>query len=127
MTINKLDTDGWWMAGSSHLYIPSQPCKVEHSNVAGSSTGRDETGTMHIDWLRRDVAKVYLHYNYMTSAELSYMFNLLQGKEFMFTYRDLGQTKTINAYVGESTYQFYSYDLNGDPVYSDVEIHVIEL
>lgn len=126
-TINKLDANGYWKVGSSNIYIPSQPCKVEHSNVAGSSTGRDETGVMHIDWVRRDVRKVFLHYNFMTAAELSFIFGLTQGKEFTFTFRDKGATETMSAYVGETSYEFYTYDINGVPIYRDVEIHVIEL
>ena len=125
-TINKLDTSGYWKVGSTNIYIPSTPCKIEHSNVVGSSSGRDESGVMHIDWLRRDVRKVYLHYNYMTASELSTLFALTQGKEFTLTFRDQGATKTLSGYVGETTYEFYAYDLNGVPVYKNVEIHVIE-
>lgn len=125
-TINKLDTQGYWKVGSTNIYIPSTPCKIEHSNVVGSSSGRDESGVMHIDWLRRDVRKVYLHYNYMTASELSTLFSLTQGKEFTLTFRDQGSTKTLSGYVGETTYEFYAYDLNGVPVYKNVEIHVIE-
>ena len=125
-TINKLDTQGYWKVGSTNIYIPSTPCKIEHSNVVGSSSGRDESGVMHIDWLRRDVRKVYLHYNYMTASELSTLFALTQGKEFTLTFRDQGATKTLSGSVGETTYEFYAYDLNGVPVYKNVEIHVIE-
>ena len=128
MTINKLDTDGKWMVGSSHIYIPSTPCKVEHSNVVGESSGRDESGVMHIDWLRRDVRKVYLTYNAITKTELSYMMNLMQGKEFTFKFFDQGSVKTMNAYVGESSYEFYSYSsAYNEAVYVNFEIHVIEM
>lgn len=127
MNINRLDTQGYWMVGSSHIYIPSTPCKVEHSNVVGSGSGRDESGIMHIDWLRRDVRKVYLKYNAITETELATMMSLMQGKEFTFTFRDQGATKTMSAYVGESSYEFYSYSSAfGEGVYVDFEIHVIE-
>ena len=127
MTINRVDTNGYWKVGSTNIYIPSQPCKVEHSNVAGADSGRDESGLMHIDWVRRDVRKVYLHYNFMTAAELSTLFALTQGKEFTFTFRDKGATETMSAYVGETSYEFYTYGANNTPIYRDVEIHVIEL
>lgn len=127
MTINKLDTDGKWMVGSSHIYIPSTPCKVEHSNIVGESSGRDESGVMHIDWVRRDVRKVYLKYNAITKTELAYMMNLMQGKEFTFKFYDQGTVKSISAYVGESNYEFYSYSsAYNEPVYVNFEIHVIE-
>ena len=128
MTINKLDTDGKWMVGSSHIYIPSTPCEVEHSNVVGASSGRDESGVMHIDWVRRDVRKVLLKYKAITASELSYMMSKMQGKEFTFKFLDQGSVQTINAYVGESKYEFYSYSsAYNEGVYTNFEIHVIEM
>lgn len=125
-SINRLDTQGWWMVGSNHIYIPAIETKVEHSNVVGSDSGRDETGIMHIDWVRRDVIKVFLVYKFMTAAELQYIFNLLQGKEITFTCRDRGQTVTFDGYVGESNYVFYNYGPNGEEIYKDVSINVIQ-
>lgn len=127
LNINKKDTDGYWMVGSSHIYIPSTPCKVEHSNITGSSTGRSEDGVMRIDWVRRDVRKVYLKYNAITESELAYMMSKMQGKEFTFKFLDQGSVQTMDAYVGESSYEFYSYSsVFGEPVYVNFEIHVIE-
>lgn len=126
MTINKLDTNGYWMVGSTHIYIPATPCKIEHSNITGSSTGRDESGYMHIDWVRRDVRKVYLTYKAITGTELAYMMNLMQGKEFSFTFLQDNVVQTINAYVGECSYESYSYVI-GDMVYTNFSINVIEL
>ena len=125
-TINQLDTHGWWMVGSDHIYVPSTPCRVEHSNIVSKSSGRDESGVMRIDWVRRDVRKVFLKYNYMTSNELYNLLHLMQGKEFTFKFFDKGSVQEINAYAGESSYEFYAYDVNGAKVYKDVEIHVIE-
>ncbi|MBR5775733.1 MAG: hypothetical protein IKY42_05695 [Bacteroidaceae bacterium] len=127
--INKVDTDGYWMVGSTHIYIPSVETKVEHSNVTGSSTGRSEDGVMRIDWIRRDVRKVYLKYKYMTATELNTLFALTQGKEFTFKFWDKGSVQSMSAYVGETTYNLYFYGsplTNNEKVYSDVEIHVIE-
>ena len=148
MTINKLDTLGRWMVrryvkpytnevwkdavttayptGYRPLYVPSTPCKIEHSNIVGPSSGRDETGHMHVDWVITDSAKVYLHYNAITGAELAYIQNLLQGQEFSLKYFDDNTIHTINAYASESSYQHYSYAL-GDIIYQDYEIHLIEL
>ena len=128
MTINRLDTQGWWKVGNTEIYVPSIETKVEHSNITGASTGRSEDGIMRIDWVRRDVRKVYLKYAAMTKSELSFLFNLMQGKEFKFYFRDKGVTEQMDAYVGETKYNFYSYGGYGsEEVYTDVEIHVIEL
>lgn len=125
MSIGKLDTSGYWMVGSSHIYIPSE-CTVKHSNVAGSSSGRGEDGVMYIDWVRTDVRKVYLTYKALSGAEVSYMESLMQGKEFTFTYMDNGTTVTISAYAAESSYEQYSYS-SGTQIYKNFTINVIEL
>ena len=127
MTINKLDTRGWWAVNGMPIYVPSTGTKVEHSNITGSSTGRDEAGVMHIDWVRRDIRKVYLTYKAMTDSELDYMLGLVQGKSFKFTFRDRGRTYVnVDAYCGESTFSFYSYAI-GDEVYTDVSMNIIEI
>lgn len=129
MTINKLDTDGNWMVGTSHLYIPSAGIKVQHTNVAGADSGRAEDGVMYIDWVRRDVVKVYLAWATMTESELNYTLGLLQGKEFVFKYIDHGSVRTINAYCAESNYELVStnYLGTGECLYADVSINVIEM
>lgn len=127
MAINTRDTQGYWMVGSQHIYIPSTPCSVEHSNVTAPATGRDENGDMHIFWLRRDVRKVLLTYNAITASELAYMMNLMQGSEFTFKFFDQGMVKIISGYVGESKYDFYSYSsVYNEPVYINFKINVIE-
>lgn len=126
MYINTLDTRGWWAVNGTPIYVPSIETKVEHSNVTGSSTGRDESGIMHIDWVRRDVRKVYLVYKGMTDEELDYMLALVQGKEFTFKFRDRGKVNTMSAYCGESSCNLYSYAI-GDEVYTDVSMNIIEI
>ncbi len=115
------------MVGNSAIYVPSSPCKVERSNVAGADSGRDESGIMHIDWVRRDVRKVFLKYNAISASELAYMQNLMQGKEFTFKFLDQGSVVTIDAYAAESSYELYNYSpIFDEGVYTNYEIHVIE-
>lgn len=122
----KLDTAGEWMIGSSHLYIPSAGIQVEHSNLAGSSSGRTEDGVMHIDWIRRDIRKVHLRWSVLTASELDYVLGLMQGKEFTLTFKDRGRVQTMNAYSSESSYTYYSAAL-GEDIYTDVSINAIEM
>lgn len=126
MAINKLDTNGYWKVGNTPIYIPSTPCKIEHSNVTGSDTGRDESGYMHIDWLRRDVRKIFLVYNAITGAEVDFLLNLMQGKEFTFTFLEGDTVETIDAYVGECSYEAYTY-WSGEKVYTKFSMNVIEM
>jgi hypothetical protein len=122
----KLDTAGEWMVNSSHLYIPSAGITVEHTNLAGSSSGRTEDGVMHIDWIRRDIRKVNLQWKVLTASELDYVLGLMQGKEFTLTFKDRGRVQTMNAYSSESSYTYYSAAF-GEDIYTDVRINAIEM
>lgn len=122
----KLDTAGEWMVNSNHLYIPSAGIKVEHSNLAGSSSGRTEDGVMHIDWVRRDIRKVNLQWSVLTASELNYILGLMQGQEFVLTFKDRGQVQRMSAYSSESSYTYYSAAF-GEDIYTDVSINAIEM
>lgn len=123
-SINTLDTDGYWMVDSSHIYVPHK-CKVEHTNVVASDSGRDETGYLQIGWVRADVRKASLTYTWLTGDELSYMMDLMQGKEFTFKFLEDDAVRSISAYVGECNYEHYNYG-NGTKVYKNFNINVIE-
>ena len=122
----KLDTKGEWKVNNNHLYIPSAGIKVEHTNLAGSSSGRTEDGVMHIDWVRRDIRKVNLQWKVLTASELDYILGLMQGKEFKLTFKDRGKVHTMSAYSSESSYTYYSAAL-GEDIYTDVSINAIEM
>ena len=122
----KLDTAGEWKINDKPLYIPSAGIKVEHTNLAGSSSGRTEDGFMHIDWVRRDIRKVYLQWKVLTASELNYILGLMQGQEFDITFKDRGEVVTMEAYSAESSYTYYSSAL-GEDLYTDISINAIEL
>lgn len=122
----KLDTAGEWMVNNNPLFIPSAGIQVEHTNLAGSSSGRTEDGIMHIDWIRRDIRKVHLRWKVLTATELNYILGLMQGKEFVLTFKDRGAKQTMNAYSSESSYVYYSAAL-GEDIYTDVSINAIEM
>ena len=121
----KLDTTGTWKVNSSPLYIPSAGIRVEHTNLAGSSSGRTEDGVMHIEWVRRDIRKVNLQWRVLTGSELNYILGLMQGKEFTLTFKDRGVVQTMSAYSSESSYTYYSAAL-GEDIYTDISINAIE-
>ena len=114
------------MVNGKPLFVPSAGIQIEHSNLAGSSSGRTEDGIMHIDWVRRDIRKVCLRWSVMTANELNYVMNLMQGKEFVLTFKDRGKVCTMNAYSAESSYTYYSAAL-GEDLYTDVSINAIEM
>ena len=122
----KLDTAGEWRVDGNHLYIPSAGIKVEHTTLAGSSSGRTEDGVMHIEWVRRDIRKVCLQWKVLTGTELDYILELMQGKEFTLTFKDRGRVQTMNAYSSESSYTYYSAAL-GEDIYTAISINAIEM
>ena len=83
---------------------------------------------MHITWIRRDLRKVNMTFKYLTGIEKDFMVNLMQGKEFSFTYYDSGLV-TITAYVGKCQYKQHTLALYGDEggLYEDFKINVIEM
>lgn len=123
MAINHLSEK--WKVGDSQIYEPSAGVSVQHENIAGSGSGRTEDGVIHIDWVRRDVRKVGLKWYVMTQAELDYIIDLMQGKEYTFTFPDRGKTYTIDAYSSNCSYTMYTYS-GGETIYRDVSINVIE-
>lgn len=122
---NHFDPENRWMVGESPIYEPSSSVTIQHENIAGSSSGRTEDGMMHIDWVRRDVRKIGIKWNVMSEDELNYIIDLMQGKEYLFTFPDRGQLYTIDAYSSNCSYTLYTYN-NGTPIYTDVSISVIE-
>ena len=122
----KLDTKGEWKVNNSPLYVPSAGIQVQHTNLAGSSSGRTEDGVMHIDWIRRDIRKVSLRWSVLTAAELDYVMGLMQGQEFTLTFKDRGKVQTMRAYSSESNYVYYSAALGTD-IYTEVSINAIEM
>lgn len=128
MGVGKIDTNGHWAVDGTSIYIPSD-CEIDHENVVSSDSGRTESGDMHITWVRRDVRKVNLTYNYLTASEVNAMVNLMQGKEISFTYYDNGVKTISHAYVGKCTYKQKTLALYSEEggLYSDFKINVIEM
>lgn len=124
--MNKLDIKGEWMVNGKPLFVPSAGIQIEHTNLAGSSSGRTEDGRMHIDWIRRDIRKVNLRWSVMTASELNYILGMMQGKEFVLTFKDRGFVCTMDAYSAESSYTYYTSAL-GEDIYTDVSINAIEM
>lgn len=103
MGICKLCTNGYWAVNGTPIYVPSS-VEIENDNIVTADSGRAESGAMYISWVRPTVPKVKLTYEHITGAEVAFMHNLMQGKEFNFTYYDNG-IKTMAAYCGKDSYK----------------------
>lgn len=127
MGICKRDTLGYWKVDGTALYVPSS-VTIENDNIVSSDSGRAESGLMYINWVRPTVRKVKLTYEKITGFEVAMMHNLMQGREFTFTYYDNG-IKTMSAYAGKDSYTQHNlgnYPNEGGE-YRDFTIDVIEM
>ncbi len=127
MAVGKLATNGWWAVNGTPIYTPSE-VEIQHDNMVSSDTGRTEDGGMHITWIRSDLRKVNMTFKYLTGNEVNMMVNLMQGKQFTFTYYDNGLV-SITAYVGKNSYKQHNLTLYADEggLYTDFKINVIEM
>lgn len=90
-----------WKVNNDELYLPSKAKpNFSHDNIVSPDSGRLEDGYMHIHWVRRDVRQIVLTWDVLTGNEMTYLRNLLQGQEFVFTFFDAG-VKTMDAYCGK--------------------------
>lgn len=127
MGICKIDTHGYWKVDGTAIYVPSS-IVIENDNIVSSDSGRAESGLMYINWVRPTVRKVKLTYEKITGLEVAFMHDLMQGKEFTFTYYDNG-IKTMSGYCGKDSYTQHNLGsyVNEGGEYRDFTIDVIEM
>ena len=123
------ELDNAWTVNGTPIYRPSADgINISHDNIVAPKSGRDEAGMMHIIWVRPDVVKVSITYEKLTGKQVTYLRNLMQGKEFTFTYEDDG-IKTINGYTGKISYDQKNLALypSEGGVYKNVQVNVVEM
>lgn len=127
MGVASLDTEGRWAVGDSPIYPPSE-IEYEHEGAVSSDSGRLEDGYMWKRWVRTDIRKLNLVYKALTGEEKDYLLQLMQGKDFAFTYYDNGVQEIASAYVGKCSYKGYSARQHASEggLYTDVKINVVE-
>lgn len=118
---------GKYAVNGTSIYDPSTVV-IENDNIVSSDTGRTESGYMYITWIRPTVRKIKLTYDFITAEEVSVLHNLMQGKEFTFSYEDNG-AKTMRAYAGKDSYSQKNLNLYWEfgGLYSDYSIDIIEM
>ena len=127
MGLCKKCTNGYWEVDGTPIYVPSSVV-IENDNIVSSDSGRTESGLMYINWVRPTVRKIKLTFSDITGMEVAEMHNLMQGKEFRFTYYDNG-IQTISAYAGKDSYtqsDLSKFAKEGG-LYKDFTIDVIEM
>lgn len=121
--------DNAWTVNGVPIYRPPQGgIEISHDNIVAPKSGRDEGGYMHIIWVRPDIVKVSFSYEKLTGNQVKHLEDLMQGKQFVFTYEDNG-IQTINGYCGKITYKqknLSNYASEGG-VYENVQVNVVEI
>lgn len=122
-----LKTTGNFAVNGVAICDPSSAV-IENDNITSSDTGRTESGYMYIAWIRPTVRKIKLTYDFITGEEVENLHNLMQGKEFLFTYYDNGM-KTMRAYAGKDSYSQTNLNLYKEygGLYSEYSIDIIEM
>ena len=127
MGICKKCTNGYWAVDGEPIYVPTSVI-IENDNIVSPDSGRVESGLMYISWVRPTVRKIKLTFEKITALEVAFMHNLMQGKEFNFTYYDNG-IQTMSAYAGKDSYTQKNLgnhvDSGGE--YENYTIDVIEM
>lgn len=126
MAINQLSSR--YAVNGASIYTPSSVV-VTNDNIVSSDTGRTESGSMYITWIRPTVRTVKLTYEWITGSEIARMHGLMQGKEFLFTYPDCGGSRTIQAYAGKDSYTTSDLGMRASEggLYKNYTIDIIEM
>ena len=79
------------------LYAPDNDMQWSYSDLDSSDSGRDESGVMHREVVRRRVGTANFVYSRLTDAEYQYLVNLLDnaGDTFSFTHPARGSSSTL--------------------------------
>lgn len=81
-----------------------------YESIADETSGRDDSGEMHITWLKNKLVKleIELPAHYENDSRYNTILNLVQGKVYNLTYWDILEKteKTIECYTSNSKYSW---------------------
>lgn len=95
------------------LYAPDNDMQWSYSDLDSSDSGRDESGVMHREVVRRRVGTANFVYSKLTDAEYQYLVNLLDnaGVTFSFTHPARGSSsalETTTCYCSNYSISWYN-------------------
>ena len=92
MGIGVLEKDGKWAVNGTPIYTPSPDTSISHESIQSADTGRTEDGVMHIDWVRTNMVKVSMQWDYLTGKEVAYLEDeLAQAKTLLYITDNCGE------------------------------------
>lgn len=97
--------NNYWAVDSTPIYTPST-FKFNNSCLLSSDSKRVESGKYYLTWVRRGIRVMNITYSLITAKEVSFLRDLMFGKEFQFTFFDNG-IQTIDAFATKDSYSAY--------------------
>lgn len=113
--------------GNNWEGFPAKSLKESDESLASEDSGRTLDGVMHIYWVQRDLKKIEIVLPPSTSAMISRVKQIVQGKEYYIRFKSFeGGYITRYVYTSNLNANMYSGLLfNG--LWQDFEFHAIEL
>lgn len=102
MGICKLSENGCFAVDGEPIYAPST-INVKNNSVLSSDSKMAESGVQYLTWIRRKRRIIKITYDFISAEEVAVLNELMQGKEFDFTFYDNG-IQTIRAFAKSDTY-----------------------
>ena len=114
-----------FMVADKALLIPDEGVEVKQTDLDSSDTGRDESGIMHRQVVRRRVRTWSFVYSHLTSEEYQYMESLFNGQDqFEFTFPNPdGSTGKCNAYCSNNSITINNIRTG---IYKNYKFNIIE-
>lgn len=121
-----LSSKGNFKIGSTE-YSPKS-LKITYDSLATANSGRSDSGTMVINWVRTNIRKVEIEMPPMKLSELATLINSVSGKKYNMTFRDIRTNTevTVEMYTSNTVADCYSGVLLGG-LYHGVQFSAIEV
>lgn len=127
MGICKINKDGHWAVDGTPIYTPTT-ASITNNSILSSDSKRAESGLQYLTWIRPTYKAIKITFAMITAEEVAFLHELMQGKEFDFTFYDNG-AKTIRAFAKKDSYSLYRVDVYPEygGVYKNYSIDIEEV
>ena len=99
---------------------------VSLSDVDADTSGRSETGYMHRDRVRSDVAKIELSWGGITTRQLETITAAIAAPSFPVKYF-YGETRTATMYAGDRKVELLAMHTDGTGAVWNLSFNLVEL
>lgn len=126
MGICGINKDGHWAVDGTPIYTPTT-ATITNNSILSTDSKRAESGKQYLTWIRV-YGGIKITYTLITAEEVSFLHNLMQGKEFEFTFYDNG-VKTIRAFAKKDSYSLHRVDVYPEygGIYKNYSIEIEEV